>query len=220
MNRTSSSSQSAVSWFSKNKVTVAGVVLIALLALLGLRHGYRWFDNRKQAAAQETLMGVIQQFSVAQQDKKTDWSSIQKIIQIAYKQHEKTNAAPYLLALEADVYTRLNDHAKALETMNRVIEKSSSSSALTYLYKIKRALMLFDGDTQAQKEGESALQALTKDSANPYFDQARYYLGMYYLSNNQVTQAHEVFKPLLELPFDGEGGSVWAARAREKMHIA
>lgn len=149
MNSSSHSSFSTkkiVSFLTSKTMTYAGIALVALLSFAAARQGYRWFDARRQSEAQEVLMGVIQQLLVAEQEEKTDWQAVGKIIDTAYEKTKNTNAAAPLLALRSDVYSVQQESAKALEAMNQAVEKSPKQSVMTPLYAIKRALMRIDGD--------------------------------------------------------------------------
>ena len=193
----------------------SGLVLVAGVAW----YGYRWHSIGKEETAQKVLVDCLAQFDKAEQDKNADWASLQAIASVAYSQQKNTNAAPYLLALEAEALIHLDKKAEAIERMDKAINALSSSSPFYAIYKIKRALMKLDGDQQLVQLGITELQELAQDTKNKNNDEAQFYLGLYYLSRNDLEQAKQAWQPLLDFPQEGDGSSPWAMRAQEKMKL-
>lgn len=214
------------SWYKKTVLMAASaqniryLLTIAAIAATGvlLWYGYNWHFLKKQADAQYALMGCLQQFDRMEKEKNPDWSVLQKVCTKTFDEHARSNAAPYLLALEADILIRQNKKEEALDKMNKAVGALSTSSPVYYLYKTKTALMKLDNES-FKEEGLKELESLANDIHNKNRDEALYYLGLYYWTAQESKKAQEIWKPLMDMAYEGDGGSVFAARVQEKMKL-
>lgn len=205
---------------NNNSIVKAFIVgSVVVLAIGGAWYTYRYYANGKESKAQKVLVDCLAQFDKAEQDKNADWGSLQAIASVAYGQQKNTNAAPYLLALEAEALVHLDKKEEAVDRLDKAIAGLSSNSPFYYVYKTKRALIKMDGDQTLVEQGLHELQELAQDTKNKNNDQAQFYLGLYYWSRNDLDQARQAWQPLASMNLEGEGASVWAIRAQEKLQL-
>ena len=209
-----------VSFVRQSSEIYYAIAVVAILAAGGAYYGFSYLRSNKQEQAQRALFGCIEQYEKMAQDKNPDWDSFNKLVTSALAQQDNSNAAPYLLALQSDVDFAKSNKDESLALLGKAIDAMPSSSSLYYLYKTKYALMQMDSmQPDVTQQGLALLKSLAADAGNKNSDQAMYYVGFYYWSLNDMLQAQNAWQPLLEMPFEGDGGSPWAKRAQEKMKL-
>lgn len=206
--------------FKSDSFVQLAIMAVILVAVAGASwYGYTNYSAGKAAEAQKVLMDCLAQFDKAEQDKNTNWTTMQEVVSVAYDAQKNSKAAPYLLALESDAFTHLNKKEEALDRMEKAVSSLSTGSPLYYLYKTKYALMKMDGDQKSIESGIALLKELANDASNKENDQACFYLGLYYWSQDNLDAAKQAWEPLMKLAHEGEGSSPWAVRAQEKMKL-
>ena len=74
-------------------------------------------------------------------------------------------------------------------------------------------------DDKTVQEGLADLTAIANNKSSGSWDEAAYYLGLYYWEKNDITQAKALWQDLRDMPLDIEGASPWAARVQAKLPL-
>ena len=200
---------------------LVGAVLLATLTL-GAWYGYRWYTLRQNYTVYELLDQCAKEFDyAAQQNKAPEWESVAQFCAAGYKAHSTNKQAPYFLPFQAEALIQKGERAQAVEVLDTMLAQLSTQSPLYYLYATKRALLLFDLDSEESAIKELTALATKKDNA--YSDYAAYQLGYYYWVRNDVEKARSVWKTLIEqvpdeiLPGYEKTASPWAVLAKSKL---
>jgi hypothetical protein len=195
------------------------IVLIALGIILGLRMGYRWYDIKRNEAAQRAFSQAVAQFDHAQQATVDTWSEVAMAFKLGYEHHSSSSLAPYFLAFQAQALMRQGHHREALDLLDS-LEKQGVSTQFASLYTIQKALIKLDQeDATLQEQGLQELLAIVQDTKNPHRDEALYYLGFYYWSRGDLARAKAEWQLLVQLfPAHGQAGSAYAAQAQVRLN--
>jgi hypothetical protein len=195
---------------------IAGFAAIIILA--GGLYWYYYNSVQKEQAATTILADCLSQYEQAVQGK-AQWADVVTMAHAGYNKFSNTKVAPYILSVEIDGLLAQDKKQEALDRLNFMVSKMSSSSPLYDLYALKQALIKLDMSDLK----ESALQDLQKLAAaqhNNFADAAQYYLGLYYQSTNSTDKALETWKKLAALNdtvTDALARSPWATMAQAKI---
>lgn len=211
------SQNSSVNTIQKNAPLLITVATLVALGLAGAFFGYRRYTHGVNERAQKVLQETLELFQKEQQEKTPQWQRVIDAANLALSGYSSSAAAGPLYMLQADAYSALGDHEKALQAVESSVSNLSSSNALKNIYKTKQALMLMDGTDEQKAHGLSQLEALAHDRSNINNDEAQYYLGLYYWVQNNVEKARTSWADLAKMPVDQEGSSIWARRAQSKL---
>ncbi len=178
---------------------------IIAIALLGIGIGgfflYRWNTIRRQRLAQLAFtesMDVYQQAwgaSVtpeAQKEAAGLWEEVELAFKSAYEQNDRTTYAPFFLAFQAQALAQQGKIKEAFDLFEQATIQLTSQSHFYYLLKIAQALILFE-DKDSQQKAVELLQTLINDEKNPLNVMALYYLGEYYMNQQQDELARAAF---------------------------
>lgn len=197
--------------------------LLGFIAIFGLYKLYVGHNNSQQMQAQRAFFTDISMYNKAKGAKSSadsvnssDVEVTLEDVDIALKnsatENSGTTLEPFFKAYESVVQTELGNNEAAKDTWSRAVELlgASDTSRMSYLYKIKLALMDID---QSVEGGLDRLRALAEDNQNKFNDLANYYLGEYYFSQADYKLAKEYFDKVIELNPDSD----WAKIAKTKM---
>jgi tetratricopeptide (TPR) repeat protein len=195
------------------------ITALALLAAWLMMFGYRWYNARRDMAAQYAFARAMEQFAQAQHTKTDSWAYVESAFKFGYEQHSSSNLAPYFLAFQAQALLNQGKQQEALDLLNKTIAMIPTSSPLISLYKTKKALVMIDSQDQTQHDaGLQELISMAHDAKNRYRDEAMYYLGLYYASLGDVEHARAEWNLLVQaFPAQGQVGSVYAELAQARL---
>jgi len=199
---------------------ITGAVLAALLASAGY-FGYRWYSVHQEEVAQQLFAHNVEEFDrVMQEGKKEDWANIESLFKLGYEQYSGTGLAPFFLVYQSQAMLKQEKHKEAFDVFESAVNKMKSDAPLTGVYKTSLALMRLDSQDQTMREvGLKDLENLTKDSMSTSYDIASYYLGLYYMTNNDSAKATEIWQKLIDSQkiVAKAGQSPWAMMAQQKL---
>ncbi len=197
-------------------IALAGLLLGAGIVFC---YSYKTLMGYRSAQSQQKLADSIALFDATARSKSPDWHKLGETLKDQYAEQPRL-VTPALLSLLADVYANENNLPQALQTMDQVVNSLSSSDPLYSLYTIKRALMRTDSsDEKVVQDGLADLTAIATNKSLANWDEAAYYVGLYYWEKNDITQAKALWQDLSDMPLDIEGASPWAARVQAKLPL-
>ncbi len=196
-------------------ITIALTVIVAALAGYW---GYRWWQHKREAAAQKALSECLYAYQEALQGKgESTWGNVASLCNVGYDQNSFSTLAPYFEMFNAAALLKKGDRENAIRTMEAAINDLSDHSPFLNLYKTKLALVKLDDEMSAQ-EGLQMIKALAENKNNENRDMALYYLGLYYWTQRNTQDAKVQWKTLVEeFKHAKIGASPWMAEAREKL---
>ncbi len=161
--------------------------------------GYRWYRVSREESAQKQFAQYVQEYKQMQKSETKDWDRIEMLFKLGAQQQSNTDLGPYFLAFQSQILVEKDQKGEALKIMDTMLEKVSSSSPLFTLFKTKRALMRLDmADEAVQNNGLQELTQLARDEKNAYKDMALFYLGRYYWSTSNISEAKKVWQELVD----------------------
>lgn len=201
----------------QNNLTVVAL-LVVVLALVS--YGYKQFMNYRSAQSLQRLSDAIALFDATASSKTPDWKQTVEILKASYAEQSRL-VTPAMLNILSDAQIQANEQEQALQTMNLAIKAISPVDPLYSLYKIKHALMLIDtAEEKSIEAGLASLEEIGSSTSAANWDEAAYYLGLYYWEKNDITKAKAAWQNLRDMPLDIEGASPWAARVQAKLPFA
>lgn len=211
---------SVVTYF-KNNPAYVGAALACLLVAGGGAYFYRSSVVKHEQAAYEILSDCLAEYDQAAVGA-SEWKDVSAMCQAGYEKYSDTNAAPYILDIQADALLAQDKKEEAMEILSMMLSKVGTHSPLYSLYKLKLGLLKTDMADEAVKvAGVQDLEQLAADAHNQYRDVAQYYLGSYYRQQGQKDKAVTVWKELIAMNdnlADKQSASPWAAIAQEKIN--
>lgn len=197
-------------------------VALAIVLLAGLAYmGYKYHYRGVQRAAQKDFAQAMQTYNEAvtgQAKKENIWNEVEFAFKTGYEQNKSSSFAPFFLAYQSEALLKLNNKEEAYKVLTQAIDSMKSKSPFSYFYQVKQALMQID--MNQEENGVKHLQNLANDTNNQFTDLANYYLGEYYWSKNDISNAQKHFelvsKPSLENK-DQKTESPWVHYAQEKL---
>lgn len=181
--------------------------------------GYRYYQTQKETSAQVAFAEVMHMYRDAMQGKTDVWPQVETQSSLLYDKYKKSSVAPYLLMIKSDALAQQGKLAQAVTAIDSVIEHMPKEFPVLSIYKTKRALMKIDmTDPTLQTAGLDELRSLASDKDNKNSDVAQYYLGLYYWSRNELDNAVQVWKELVQSQAHEKiAMSPWASLAQEKL---
>jgi predicted negative regulator of RcsB-dependent stress response len=203
-------------WYSK---WIFALLLLGSGGFGGWKAYALYVKNREQQAqvafshALDEYHNLVQ--SAALQDSRWDDSAI-SFKAIAQK-FPNTVYGNFAEVFVADIALHKGSVEESVALLEQWISKNSEKNSLYYLYKTRLALLYCD--VQKVQEGVALLQELAHTDKNNQKDMAQFFLGYYYWSTNDVTQAKQVWQILIDAQKDQspEGVSPWAGIAESKL---
>lgn len=191
---------------------------VACAAGVGI-YGYMMYRISQEEQAQVVFVNCMDELKRAY-EKPDSWPTAELASVTAYRQHSSSSLAPYFLALEVQALVAQGKLSEAITSLERVIGMLSTHSPFYSLYTLQLALMKLDSSDEAvHQEGLKAVEKIALDQKNKNRDQALYYLGEYYASQNNQERAKEFFHQLVvAYPEGGMAASPWASLAQKKLH--
>lgn len=194
------------------------LAIVIAVVLVGF-FSYRWYQVRRDAAAQYAFAYAMEEFMQMRDAKTGSWDAVEQVFKTGYEQHGSSNIAPYFLAFQAQALVYQDKKQEALELFDKIHTLIPASSPLSNLYKVQRMLLMIDSKDQGQHDaGLQELIDLAHDTKNKFRDEALYYLGLYYagLGDNEHARAEW---NLLTQAFTAQGqtGSVYAELAQARL---
>ncbi len=187
-----------IEYFNKYRTSIISIGAITVAAFgVGI---YLYFSQIKQEeSAQQALSEVLAEYNRAFESPEL-WQDVEIGTKTGHRQYPRSALAPFFLGLQSEALLQQNKQDEALALMKDMTAKLSKSSPLYYLYQIKLARITLHNDDKAiQKEGLEQLVQLAQNQKNPQQDEALYYLGLYYDSQDQKDKAQEVRQQLKQL---------------------
>lgn len=184
--------------------------------------GLYFFAQRNIQLQERAYVAFTQTMTEIMHAKKdaTLWSNAELAAKTGYRDYKNSSLAPYFLVLASQALSFQAHDKESLEFMEKASKNISKSSPFYYIFKIKAARMKLDSDDiGVQKEGFDSLRSLAHDSANKQRDEALYYLGDYYISQNDRAHAQETLNELVTTYRETSdvAASPWVTLALEKL---
>lgn len=183
------------------------IVLMALCATAVLGAGllgYRWHRNRIEESAHRAFMNALKNFDAPLQgaqrpgmaenaltfkNKEEKWTTVEALFKQAYAEYSTAGLAPMFLAFQAEALIELGKNEEAL-TLLKTVTNSRMSTEIKDQYRIKVALMHIDSGKQDEiKQGLELLNKIAFETGSVVYDQALYYLGYYYWTQQDFEKA-------------------------------
>ena len=210
------------------QIFIGSIVLVVGLAIGGGIFFYRVKQNQK---AQDILCESVNEYERLMRQsmayKKTDviqegWNDLELEFKTAQDQVSNSDVSLYLKLLQADALVQQGRLKDAFGIMKTCLEKMPKDLPIYYLYKTKYALVAIDQkDKKIKENGLEQLKDLSVDVNNKNRDMALYYLGLYYWSEGQSSDALQTWKSLIdEFPVENTAKdkiSPWAEKAERKL---
>ncbi len=149
------------------------------------------------------------------------WEDVKVSLAYIDKKHGNTVYAAAAYALQAQVLMQQKQYEQALEAMQKALSLVSRLSPLFYLYSMELALMRIDAGNK--EDGLRDLKELANDPKNQFSDNARFYVGYYYWSLQDIENAKKEWASFVrdsKTEEDSEAekySSPWALFVRSKL---
>lgn len=210
----------------KNPLTLVGLVGIGLfIAVTGGVTLYRWHINRQQRLAQlafsESLEVYHQAWAVdltpeLEAEKLGLWEEVELAFKSAHEQNGSSTFGPFYVAFEAQAMAHQGKIQEAVDLLDKAMRALTKYPQFYYLFKTTQALILFED--KDQQKAIDALKAVAMDEKNPMAAMAYFYLGEYYLYQQDQAHAKEAFnKAITTQGNDVRFASPWMALAQAKV---
>jgi len=206
--------------YARYTFIVAGICVSGLSGY----YVYSLYISNRESAAQKVFSECIVDFENAKKGIGS-WDNVQVAFQMGHKQNSGSMLAPYFKAFEADSLYEQGKNKEAIETLANALEDMKSDLDMFSLYKTKLALMKFDSKRENLKaEGLKELESIAglgdkSDKATSGRGVALYYLGSYFLGQNNIEKAKEAWEKLVALEVEKEGPvSGYIGLAKEKLN--
>ncbi len=201
----------------------AALAVLAVGLMTAGYYGYRWYRINQEQAAQQLFSHNVEEFERAlEEGKKEDWANVESLFKIGYDQYSRSALAPFFLIYQAQAMLKQGNNTQAFQTLDKAVQQMDANSPLADVYKASMALMRIDSNDKATQEaGVNQLQALANTPTSMGYDIASYYLGLYYMAQNNENKAQEVWQKLI----DSQKGqpkmaqSPWAKMAQQKLGL-
>lgn len=204
----------------RNTRYIRALVIVAVVALAGglSIFGYRWYRLNQEERAQETFSACMNEYEKAERDEKL-WPNAELVFRQGYQENSSTAIAPHFLAFQAEALSRMSKPQEARVAMEKAASLLSSNSPVYHMYKTKYALMMLDdADATVAQKGLALLIQQADDETNANRDMALYYLGLYYLENDELQKATTEWNRLAQVTSQAPE-SPWAQLVLEKTNI-
>lgn len=170
--------------YSKHLQSVAQGELAAAL---------RFVDAPVVPGAKTTVEGDAIEFATAQ-DK---WTHVNKTFADGYAKNRSAGISSIFLVYQAEALLNLGKRVEALDVLSKAID-AMPNDELKDFYKVKRALMKIDSEQALdQKDGLEELRKLSSNQNSVAHEQALYYLGSYFWTQKDFTQAKNYWQQLI-----------------------
>jgi hypothetical protein len=211
----------SVSWFEQYKKQIA---LGALICVAGGAGAWYFVHERSNARykATEALFETLQESQEADRAQGNDaWKRVEETAQGGLSMFGSSAQGGYFNALMAGIDHYKGDDVSARVAMEKAASLLSSSDPVKDIYAISAARMDLDhADTSMQEKAIKVLRAYADNKQSHYQDMAQYYLGLWYMHHDNVTEAHKILSELIasQEKFEGKDEySPWAQAGRELM---
>lgn len=221
--------------YSDKYVKQATIGFFLLAAFFGVYFLNNWYKTNREQKAFEAITEVIHSYNQAHQtvmglDSVKDkekieqaWVDVVILLDALYKEHAGSYLAPVFLQYKSQVVLQKDhnvDHA--FEILQSAIAACPKTSTIASILNMARIKMGFDvSDSQQQERSLNDLKELAKDTKNVCYQEALYTLGNYYVSVNQIAQAQDTWKELINTADDAPlFKSVWVKLAQQKLGLA
>lgn len=211
------------------KETLLGVGVLAM-GLIGYNAHSFYLKNREERAF-GALIEVSESFDRTQYEiehevnsdkinNETMWQDTEVLTDALYKQNSGSFLAPYFLIFKSQIAL---ERGASIDEVIAIIEEALKliprGTPLFELHNLKRILMSFDSlDESVRKKALSDLIVAAKDERGYSFEEASYMLGLYYMSQNDMSQASEAFERVLKNSEEKAlFVSPWVKSAEEKL---
>lgn len=178
------------------KYGIIGVCACVMLAAVW--GGYEWYVSHREQSAQKTLSFCLDEYFKVQRGQYISWQDFADRCQRGADSHSSSYLYPYFKMLQADALVHVGDEVAALAAMDTSFYAMRASDPLYHLCALKYRLMQLDSTQEdIRNKGLEGLQVLAHDQKNICADAAQFYLGQYYMSQNQPENAQQEWKSLM-----------------------
>lgn len=194
---------------------------LIILGAGGAFFALNWYFGKQADKAQRMYSEAADQYHKAIAGYTTAWEDLEFIAQAGYDRYKNSLFGPYLLNFKAEAQLSQKKDEQALETVEKMVNTLDRSSVLYPFYKTKLALMKLDSaDPATQDKGLKELEVLAYDKRNGNYDQALYYLGLYYWIEDNKEKAVSTWRHLVQElgAYENEKASPWATLAEDKLN--
>lgn len=209
---------SVVAWLDKavdaiidnRKQVVIGIAAIVALALAGV--GYHFYNQRAQARGHKAFIDalryydapvatgrptVISDVNVEFGAEAEKWNKVEQVFKDGYDKNKNAGIASMFLVYQADALTRLNKIDQAIAILADAV-KMMPNDPLKDFYRLKLSLVKMDSSKEPVKqEGFAELKKLAEGSSSYAHEAALYYIGYYFWTQKDYTQAQNYWQQLM-----------------------
>jgi len=148
-----------------------------------------------------------------------DFSTLLAKFETGFKQHARASITPFYKNYAVKILLEQNNYEQALALLDTIV--ADAPSQLMPMYEMERALIELDTHKgEDQENAVKALRALAYDATNQFKDEALFYLGRYYWAHDQIDQAREVWRTLVDEQIAEKAApSPWAQQVKEYLSL-
>lgn len=201
-----------------NKYFFSFLTFLAAAIMISLIYfSYRFYVQYREEKVQILFSDNLSLFNKEKNTEDQQWNTVVNAFDAGYNEAKSSYLAPYFLGYKAEALLEQDKKQEALAVYDELFEVLSSDAPLYPLYKTKQALIQLDlADEQQSKKALETLQVLSGNAQNPFRDYAQFYLGQYYWTNGQLTQAKQVWQQLVDEQMQNRiSPSPWADEVKE-----
>ncbi len=181
---------------------------------------YRSHTVQKEYQAQVAFSHALDEYNMLIATAKPGdnrWEDLAISLQAVAQKYPKTVYGNFAQVYLADVAVQKGSVEESTVLLEQWLAKNSESNPLYYLYRTKLALLYCD--TQDVQKGIALLKELAMREKNKQKDMAQFFLGYYYWTTDNLSQAREFWQPLIDnnKSQSSESNSPWAAIAESKL---
>lgn len=213
--------QALLKWLSRPYVKNA-ILAVFVLSIGG--YGYSLWRKRIETRAYAALSELCDRYDAAVEREAESVATTMKEIaedaEKSYQDYSSSRLAPYFLVCRAHALLLLNDYEGAKRILSEACKKLAHypDNIFGAYYRISLANCMLNkgGSEQEIVEALDMLRVCAQEKSNPFHEMAMYFHGLYLLNHVGMTEADEVWAPLIKDPvYQSSEWRVQALNARE-----
>jgi hypothetical protein len=211
-------------------MAITGVIVIAASAT-----GYMFYQSHVQTQAHKAFIEALRYFDAPVKPGQTvitesviefgsdedKWKKVEEVFRTGYDSYKRSGLSSMFRCYQAEALTHLKKHDEAIQMLAAAI-KAMPSEQLKDFYKLKLALLRLDAaQPEVAKEGFAELKKIAETSTNLANEASLYYMGLYFWSQKDYTQAKNYWQQLMVKygMKEGKDQSGFSELAREKLKL-
>ena len=181
---------------------------------------YSSYVKNNEQKAQVAFSHALDEYHLLLQSAGTDdsrWDDSSISFKAIAQKYPNTVYGTFADVFVSDIALQKGSMEESIALLEQWVSKNSEKNSLYYLYKTRLALLYCDA--QKTQEGIALLQELAALDKNKQKDMAQFFLGYYYWTTNDISQARQAWQMLIDenKKQAPEGSSPWAAIAESKL---